>query len=172
MSSSLKSNLGRRAVMRHLSLAPLVVGLAGCAALLPHRDPLKVDVVGLDALPGAGLELRFLVKLRVQNPNDFDVPYDGLSFDMELRDAPFASGVSQAAGTVPRFGEATIPVPVSISGLAVVRQVMALTRSEDGRSGGLPYVLRGKLGGGLLGTVRFEKRGEVRLGRAEGEPAR
>lgn len=140
-----------------------LLALSGCAAILPHRDPLKVELAGLEPLAGEGLELRFLVKLRVQNPNEVDISYDGLAFDMELRGAPFASGVSPAAGTLARFGETTLAVPVSVSGLAMVRQLMSLARSSEEGGPRLPYVLRGKLGGGLLGTVRFESRGEVNL---------
>ncbi len=155
----------RRAGLRRLMLPALAAGLSGCAALLPHRDPPKVELVGLESLPGEGLELRFLVKLRVQNPNDIDISYDGLSFDVELRDAPFASGVSAARGTLPRFGETTLAVPVSVSGLSMVRQLLGLARHGDEAGPRLPYVLRGKLGGGLLGTLRFESRGEVNLRR-------
>ena len=161
---------------RHLRwwLAPAAAGLAaslgGCAALLPHRDPVKVDLAGIDGLPGEGIELRFLVKLRVQNPNDLEISYDGLAFEIELRGASFASGVSPAAGTVPRFGAALISVPVTVSGLSMARQLFSLAReaNQDKLPTKVPYVLRGKLGGGLLGTFRFETKGEVDLGHAKG----
>ena len=50
--------------------------LAGCSSLAPG-DPLQVTVAGIDPLPGEGLELRLMVRLRLQNPNDAAVDYEG-----------------------------------------------------------------------------------------------
>ncbi|MBP8175788.1 MAG: Water stress and hypersensitive response domain-containing protein, partial [Sphaerotilus sp.] len=49
-----------------LFLASLM--LAGCASLA-YREPVRINVVGLEPIPGEGMEMRFKVKLRVQNPN-------------------------------------------------------------------------------------------------------
>ena len=45
----------------------VVLALVGCAQL-PMSDPVKVSLVGIEQLPGQGLELRMAVKLRVQRP--------------------------------------------------------------------------------------------------------
>ena len=126
-----------------------------------------MSVAGLDALPGEGLELRFLVKLRVQNPNDAPIDYRGLSMELELMGQPFASGVSDAAGSVPRFGEAVIGVPASVSAIAAVRQMLSLP-SRDVRS--LDYRLRGKLAGAVGTALRFESTGQLDVA-AFGGPA-
>ena len=145
---------------RALILLP-AAWFAGCASL-PRRDPLKVDPAGIESLPGEGLEVRMAVKLRLQNPNDAAVDYDGIALDLELRGHDFASGVSNARGSVPRFGEAVLTVPVTVSALALLRQALSLA------SGGVPqkveFVARGKLAGpGLFGGVRFSARGEFEL---------
>lgn len=126
-----------------------------------------MSVAGLEALPGEGLELRFLVKLRVQNPNDAPIDYRGLSMELELMGQPFASGVSDAAGSVPRFGEAVIGVPASVSAIAAVRQMLSLP-SRDVRS--LDYRLRGKLAGAVGTALRFESTGQLDIA-AFGGPA-
>ncbi len=136
------------------------LGLAGCQAL-PNADALRVSVVGVEPLAGAGLELRFNVRLRVQNPNDAAVAFDGVAVDLELNGRPLASGVSDQTGSVPRFGEALLTVPVSVSAFAAVRQAMGLSAAAE--RGELPYVVRGKLAGGLFGTVRFSDSGTLRL---------
>lgn len=102
-----------------LLLAALLV-LSGCASLT--REPVRVSVVGLDPLVGQGLEMRFSLKLRVQNPNDAPIEYDGISVSLDLNGMPFASGVSDRSGVVPRFGEAVLDVPVSVSAFAAARQ--------------------------------------------------
>lgn len=133
--------------------------LAGCAGL-GGREPVQVNVVGIDPLPGEDMEVRMAVKLRVQNPNDAALDYDGISLTLEVRGTTFATGVSSARGSVPRFGEAVLTVPMSVSALAVVRQVIGLAGSERPR---LDYVLRGQLSGPGLGAMRFERKGELDL---------
>lgn len=134
--------------------------LSGCAGLA-QRDALRIHVAGVEALPSEGLELRILVKLRLQNPNDSAIEFDGVALDLELNGKRFASGVSDQKGLVPRFGETLLSVPITVSAFAAVRQAMGL--GEAAERGELPYVLTGKLAGGLFGTVRFSDKGMLRL---------
>ena len=133
--------------------------LGGCAGFT--REPVSVSVAGLDPLVGQGLEMRFSLKLRVQNPNDAPIEYDGISVALDLNGTPFASGVSDRSGVVPRFGETVIDVPVSVSAFAAARQAWNLPGAAA--SGELPYALRGRLAGGVLGSVHFRDAGTLRM---------
>ena len=144
---------------RLLCLA-LLLSLGACSSLTP-RDPLHIDLVGIEPLPGEELEVRFALKLRVQNPNDSAVDFDGVALELEVNGRPLASGVSDQRGSVPRFGETLISVPVSISAFSAMRQAWGATDYRPGQ--GLPYVLRGKLAGGLFGTQRFVDSGQLSL---------
>jgi hypothetical protein len=97
--------------------------------------------------------------LRVQNPNDAAIDYDGLALQLDVNGQPLASGVSDQSGQVPRYGEALLRIPLTISAFSVMRQAWAASGYPNGR--GLPYELRGKLGGGLLGTTRFSDAGTL-----------
>ena len=141
-----------------LFLASLM--LAGCASLA-YREPVRINVVGLEPIPGEGMEMRFKVKLRVQNPNETAIDFDGLALDLDLNGRPFATGVSDGAGSVPRFGETLIEIPVSVSAIAVVRQALGVIEG-DGKAE-VPYALRGRLAGGLLGGMRFSDSGTLKL---------
>lgn len=144
------------------AVAVFVLLLAGCASL-GLREPVKVIVVGLEPLPSEGLEARFALKLRIQNPNETAVDFDGVSVDLELADIDFGSGVSDQRGTIPRYGEAVITVPVTVPFLAIVRQVFGLTSGQPREK--VSYHLRGRFGGtGILGP-RFDSRGELALPR-------
>lgn len=154
----------RRACLRRAACGAPLLLLAACAGM-PGRDPVKVDLAGLESLPGEGMELRFVVKLRVQNPNDSALEYDGVAIDLDLRGMSLGSGVSDARGTVPRFGETVIAVPMTVSGLAMARQLFTLVRDGESSLQRVDYVLRGKLSGPLLAAARFESRGEVNLPR-------
>ncbi|MHB1374768.1 MAG: LEA/WHy family protein [Thauera sp.] len=147
-----------------LLLAAFLVSLvlAGCASLV-HREPVRINVVGLEPIPGEGMEMRFKVKLRVQNPNETAIDFDGLALDLDLNGRPFASGVSDRAGSVPRFGETLIEIPVSVSAIAVVRQALGVIEGVDGGKAEVPYALRGRLAGGLLGGMRFSDSGTLKL---------
>ncbi|HHL4079269.1 LEA type 2 family protein [Burkholderia sp. A2] len=152
--------LSRLAPLRAvLLLFAAVFLLGGCAGLM--REPVRVSVAGLDPLVGQGLEMRFSLKLRVQNPSDAPIDYDGISVSLDLNGTPFASGVSDRAGTVPRFGEAVLDVPVSVSAFAAARQAWNLPGAAA--NGELPYALRGRLAGSGLGTVHFNGAGMLRL---------
>jgi LEA14-like dessication related protein len=141
-------------------LAIVTLTLNGCAGLF-GGDPLRVNVAGIEPIDGQGLEMRFNVKLRVQNPNDSTVSFNGVSLDLELNGKPFASGVSDQAGTVPRFGETVVNVPLTVPAFAAVRQAFAFAGAAQ--SGQIPYILRGKLAGGLTGTTRFVDQGTLSL---------
>lgn len=150
--------LPRRARRGALRLAALALLLGGCA-VLPSHDPPRVSVVGVEPLASEGLEIRLAVKLRIQNPNDTAIDYDGVALDLELNGKPLASGLSDSSGSVPRFGEAVLSVPVTISVLAALRQAQGLIDGQPRDR--LPYVLRGKLAGGVFGTVRFSSEGTL-----------
>jgi hypothetical protein len=144
------------------SLAVLaVLALAGCASM-PHRDPLQVTVAGIEPLQGEGMELRLLVKLRVQNPNDAAVEFNGAALTLDVMGRTFASGVSDETGTVPRFGEAIVTVPVTVSVLRIARQVLGMMDGQPVDKA--TYAMSGKLNGAsLFGTQRFKANGEFAL---------
>ena len=133
--------------------------LSACASL-PNRDPLVVDVAGIDSLPGEGLEIRLQVAIRVQNPNDTPVQYRGTALDLDLNGRRAASGVSDAAGEVPRYGEAVIYVPVTISAFNIVNQVIGFINNDGDE---IDYRISGKLDGGLFATRRFVDEGTLSL---------
>ncbi|MBT2341119.1 MULTISPECIES: LEA type 2 family protein [Pseudomonas] len=143
-----------------LSLLMILLNLSACA-LFPHRDPLNINVVGIEPLPSQDLEMRFAVKLRLQNPNETTIDYNGVALELEVNGRELASGVSDQTGSIPRFSEAIVSIPVSISAFSVLRQTLGLSQTQS--LDNLPYVLKGKLAGGLFGTMRFVDRGTLDL---------
>lgn len=61
---------------------------------------------------------------------------------------------------MPRYGETVLSVPVTISAWTALRQ--ALRPADGSPRESLPFVLRGKLSAGPLGTVRFTRDGTLR----------
>jgi LEA14-like dessication related protein len=137
-----------------------LLALSGCAGMF-SPDEVRINVVGIEPLEGQGLEVRFDLKLRLQNPNETPIEYDGVALVLELNGKPFASGVSDQKGTVSRFGETVLSVPMTVSAFAAAQQALDLA---DGGLDHLTYVLRGKLAGGLFrGGIRFTDKGTLTL---------
>jgi hypothetical protein len=133
----------------------------GACASLPGRDPPQVTIASVESLDGEGLEMRMLVKLRVVNPNDQPIDYDGVYVKLDVQGFTVATGVSDEKGSIPRFGDAVIPVRVSVSIVDVARHALQVFNGEAPET--LTYHLEGKLNGPLFGTTRFQSDGSLNL---------
>ena len=139
----------------------LAAGLGSCMTLSPNSDPLNVSVAGVEPLEGEGLELRLAVKVRIQNPNDSPVEYNGVALTLDLNGKKFGSGVSAETGTVPRYGDTVVTIPITVGAFNIARQVLGFATGGDARS--VSYAVHGKLEGGLFGTKRFEDKGTFEM---------
>lgn len=148
----------RSALLVLLALGVLLLG--GCASLR-YREPPQVILAGVEPLQGEGLEVRMLAKLRIQNPNDLPLDFNGVSVQMDVQGKRFATGVSDVAGSIPRFGETVIDVPVSISVFGIARQAIGVMTNEY--RGSLAYEMTGKLAGPAFNSVYFRSKGEFTL---------
>ncbi len=156
--------------MHRPALIALLAGLAlaaGCAALQPVQAP-SVHLADMRLLDATLFEQRYRLKLRVQNPNDFDLPIEALSYEMELNGAPFAKGTSTQGVTVPRYGSALLEVEGFSTLTDVLRQLFAL---RPGEGPGVRYRLSGRLS--LTGNpqrIPFEYQAEIGLPAVGGAP--
>ncbi|HXJ78641.1 MAG TPA: LEA type 2 family protein [Candidatus Methylomirabilis sp.] len=143
-------------MIRRAALVALVgVVLAACAGL---REPLRVNLAGVESLPGEGMEARFLARIRVQNPNDVSIRYSGLSAELDLNGRSFASGVSDTTGEIPRFGDTVLELPLTVPATAIVGQVLGLI---GGNLSKVTYRVRGFLNTGTFGRAPFDSTGEI-----------
>lgn len=146
-----------------LLLLPLLL-VTGCSTMgLDDFDEPEVELVGLEPLPSQGMEARFLVRLRIVNPNSTALDIDGMAYEVYLRDSRILSGVSNQALAIPAFSEETAELEVAagmLASLALLRDFM--TNPPDA---GIPYTLKAKLSrGGLGGTIRVSREGVIDLG--------
>lgn len=141
-----------------LALVPLAL-LGACAA--PPKTPLMVNVASVQRIEGAAMELRFNARLRVQNPNDAPVNYDGATVELRLMNGTtIGTGVTPSGGSVPRLSEAMIDVPITVSQLGEVRRAIGLYGAPDRK---LDVALKGRLSGSAFDVLGFEWRGELAL---------
>lgn len=139
--------------------------LNGCAAL-SMPEPLNVTIADLRPIEVGVLEQRYALKVRLLNPNDTEISFDGVVFDLEINGIPFAKGVSDQRSVIPRFGEALIDVQ-AVSGLQnILRQINELLKGERTS---LTYRIKGRLHGGGFGFTRFDSSGEIAIPARIGE---
>tara|TARA_R110002072_G_scaffold58955_2_gene149880 strand:- start:4124 stop:4660 length:537 start_codon:yes stop_codon:yes gene_type:complete len=146
-------------VKRFLVLG-LFLALFGCATVEEAKPP-SIQLSNLRLGNGGLLNQELLIEIRIGNPNDFDLPLTGLTFELEVNGQPFADGLSNATVTVPRLGYATVPVNGNTNILSIFRQLMFLGKSDR-----ITYRLHGTAYVGRLGlnqSVPYERKGELSL---------
>lgn len=132
--------------------------LTACAGLSGLAQKPEVSVAGLKLVQLGLFEQRFALQLRVQNPNDVELPISGLSFAIELNGQPFLTGLSEKAVTVPRFGEAVLEVTASGSLGNALKQLRELQKAGRER---VDYRIVGRASLTGVGSVPFERRGDL-----------
>lgn len=146
---------------RALSIILLTALMLGCASLGQRREPPIVTLAGLQMGEMTLFEQRYRLQLRVQNPNDVELPISGLHCTLVINDREFANGVSDTGVTVPRFGEALLSIDV----ISDLRRVIAQLRDRERQShNSITYHLSGKFT--LQGSpfpVPFDYHGEFEL---------
>ncbi len=136
--------------------------LAGCSLLAPRFERPQLSLVGVELRDARLMEQRFVVRLRVQNPNDRALPVRGIDCAMELVGERFGSGTSAAAFTVPARGEALFEMIVTTNLAASLPRL--LPRLKDA-SEPLAYRLVGTVSTDMafLRSIPFDQGGQLRL---------
>ncbi len=148
-------------MIRSIILACAGLLLTACASMGPYPESPRVSLARLNPGEMTLLEQRFNLQLRIQNPNDREIPIKGMSYSLELNDREFAYGVSNRKVTVPAFGEALVDVDVVSNTLNIIRQASKLGNVQGDS---LRYRLSGKLSlSNHPVSLPFEYAGEIKL---------
>lgn len=140
------------------ALLAAVLLLSACSVAEP--EPPQVRVADLRLLDSTVFEQRFEINLTIGNPNDFALPLDGLTFDLEVNGETFARGFSNQRVTIPRLGEGRVSVAASTTLIEVMRQMQLFAAYGD-----LTYRLSGVayLDSLQRRRVPYESEGSFRL---------
>lgn len=153
-----------------LALVPLLLALfqlPGCATLGGMEAP-EVFLIGLAPLPSGALEQRFLVQLRLLNPNDVPLVIDGVDFTLDVNGARLTRGVSGERVTLPRFGEGVVQVTATTTLFDIFRQALIISDRTD-----LDYDLHGRIfRPGISRSLHFQRSGTITPPAPTAAPAR
>ena len=133
-------------------------GVLPPADLKPPRlrfSDLRIADLGLN-------EMRFVLGVDTENPNDVDVPLRNIDFRLDLLGQPFASGaVIDRAVTLPRLGSRTVPVEFTVP---TARLLDVLRRARGSDLSSLGYRLEGSATWGYTGIpLAFDRQGNLEV---------
>ena len=130
----------------------------GCATL--ELEAPKLSVISMKLQSADLFAQRLQVRMRVQNPNDRELPVKGIRYRIEVNDSELAQGLSDTPFVVPALGEAEFDVQLTANLAGALSQLLS-KRSADT----LEYRLVGDvaLSSGFLRRIPFDERGSVKL---------
>ena len=144
-------------------VAVLAVLLSACAAQTKLEAP-NLSVVNMEMLESSLFTQRLKVRVRVQNPNDVELPVKGVSAKLEIAGEKFASGVSANSFVVPAFGESEFDLMVDAS---MARTLLGMMGKGGGAKAmeSLDYRITGKvsLSSGMIRSIPFDETGTFNL---------
>ncbi|HKE43875.1 MAG TPA: LEA type 2 family protein [Steroidobacteraceae bacterium] len=138
--------------------------ITACASQTKFEAP-TLNIVNIEMLEGSSFfTQRMKVHVRVQNPNDQELPIKGVSAKLELQGEKFATGVSAESFTVPAFGEAEFDLLVDASVARAVIGMIGKGKTDQLQQQGLDYRLTGKvsLSSGLIRSIPFDETGNFK----------
>jgi LEA14-like dessication related protein len=148
-------------VLARASVAAILVWLAGCSALGPKLQTPQLSVIQVAMTSADVFNQQFLVRVRVENPNDRELPVKKLEYELFLEGDSFSEGTSVKPFTVPALGETDFDMMVRTNFVSGLGRLM--TRL-NGRTQ-VNYVFEGKVHTdvGVLKKIPFQQSGTVNL---------
>ncbi len=139
----------------------LITVLSGCSTLPGRPEPPRVNLVGLKLVSVELFEQRYEVSLRIKNPNAYELPIEGIDFQLDINGQAFADGVSNRQVSVPAYGEEVVALEVSSNLIKVFRHLQSL---ENSRSPAFEYRVSGSIAVGSYGQrIPFDYSGDMQL---------
>lgn len=141
--------------MRRFLIVLAALGLSGCSLFVPKLEKPTLSVVSVQMLKSDLMHQELKVRMRVQNPNDRELPIKGLAYALDVDGQEFAHGMSGDSFVVPALGEAEFDMSVSASMASLLVKVL----SQGGNQ--VDYRITGKiaLSAGLLRSIPFDEHG-------------
>jgi LEA14-like dessication related protein len=141
--------------MRWILIILVCLGLSGCSLFVPKLEKPTLSVVRVQMLKSDLWHQEFKVRIRVQNPNDRELPVKGIVYELDVEGQELAHGMSGDSFVVPALGEAEFDMSVSANMANMLIKLL--------NKGGSPveYRIYGKisLSAGLLRSIAFDDHG-------------
>ncbi len=146
--------------MVRAALCAVMLLLAGCA-LKPQLEAPRLTLMSVSMTSADMFNQQFIVRMHVQNPNDRDIPVNGIDYELFLEGDSFAEGVVNKPFVIPALGETEFDLPVRTN---FVSSLGRLVSRLQGRKE-VNYEIQGNVltKVGVFNKIPFRERGSVDL---------
>jgi LEA14-like dessication related protein len=141
--------------MSRILIILVCLGLSGCSLFVPKLEKPTLSVVRVQMLKSDLWHQEFKVRIRVQNPNDRELPVKGIVYELDVEGQELAHGMSGDSFVVPALGEAEFDMSVSANMANMLIKLLNKGGSQ------VEYRIYGKisLSAGLLRSIAFDDHG-------------
>ena len=145
--------------MRSLCGALALIALSSCSSMTMEKPHL--EVVNVQMLKGDLLQQEFKVRMRVDNPNDRELPVRSITYKLQLAGEEFAQGESVSSFTVPAKGSTEFDLSMKANAASMALRLLGGGRKLEN----LEYRLVGKvsLSSGMMRSIPFDEKGEFKM---------
>jgi LEA14-like dessication related protein len=151
--------------LRWLGFCVGLLLLSACAGLRPEIDPPQISVDSIESLAGAEGMPKFLIKLRVANPNKQALDIAGISYSISILDKELISGVSNKVPLIEPYSEGVVELEASLKLFQIIRLITGLAQNQHLET--LEYSFAAKIDfNGWIPTQRVKETGEINLSQA------
>ena len=142
---------------------------SGCSMLAPELETPQLSLLGIQMMSTDMFAQKFRVRVKVENPNDLELPVRGLDYKIILMGDSFADGVSSDRFVVPANGEAEFDMVVTTNFVSSLGRL--ISRVGGGKLEDLDYEIAGEvlLDRGFVKKIPFNHSGTVDVARALGK---
>ena len=143
-------------------LAAKLLLLSACAVLDPNFKTPTVTLASVQPLQTTGLEQRFNIGLRVNNPNQNALNLVGISYAIELEGFEVITGAANNVPVIPAYGDTLINIEAAVGFMQGVKFIGALLNKTSPELG---YKIKANLDTGLpiIGILPITNSGVVNL---------
>lgn len=125
------------------TLGLLLLALAGCSSFGPQLEAPRLSLVNVGMVSADIFSQQFRVRMRVQNPNDREIPVKGIDYELFLQGDSFAEGVAGEPFVVPALGENEFDLILRTNFVSSIGRLMSRMNGRDGNK--VDYSITGKV---------------------------
>jgi LEA14-like dessication related protein len=139
----------------------LLLAVNGCSSVITEelQDPV-VRLLKVDVIKAKLLEQKFVLRFRIDNPNDLSLPVRFLRYKVKLNGVLLAEGESDRDFVIPAKGHQNFEIPVRTNLWRHLKQIVNLLEDPNKP---ISYQLQGEVKTGLMfgRSVHLERNGEI-----------
>ena len=159
---------------RNLRTVFVMLGLlaaSSCATVPKDLRAPDFEVMRIEMQSSDMFAQHFKVRLKVQNPNEIEMPIKSLDYKLLLMGDSFGEGMSDQPFVLPANGDAEFDMTLTTTIVSSVGRL--ISRVGGSKLENIEYEIAGKvvLGKGFVRKLPFDHKGTVDFGKLAGKPA-